>query len=218
VSSIELVSMESRAEEQMAPVLARAAAFVVKDEQTYLDADSIITEIRGKVKALEPELSPTKESATRAWKAAVALWKKYIEDPLEACKTLDRKRYAWKKAEDRKREEEAEKIRRDEQKRQEAERLELATRMEAAGMKEQAEKVLDAPVAPVQVAPAVRVEKPEGQSHIELWQGRVVDPDLVPRELCSPDPVKINKKAKMLKGKAVDPGIIYEDVGSVRRR
>ena len=217
MSSIELVSMESKAEEQMAPVLEKATAFVVKDEQTYLDADSIITEIRGKVKALEPELSPTKEAATRAWKAAVALWKKYIDDPLEACKTLDRKRYAWKKAEDRKREEEAERVRREEFKRQEAERLALAERMEAAGMKAQAEKVLDAPVAPVQVDPAVRVEKPVGQAHIENWQARVVDATLVPREFLVPDMQALGKYAKLMKGKAKVAGVEFEDVGTVRR-
>ena len=217
MSSIELVSMETKAEEQMAPVLARASAFVVKDEQTYLDADSIITEIRGKVKALEPELSPTKEAATKAWKAAVALWKKYIDDPLEACKTLDRKRYSWKKAEDRKHEEEAERVRREELKLQEAERLALAERMEAAGMKAQAEKVLDAPVAPVQVAPAVRVEKPVGQAHIENWQARVVDATLVPREFLIPDMQALGKYAKLMKGKAKVAGVEFEDVGTVRR-
>ena len=217
MSNIELVSMETKAEEQMAPVLARAAAFVVKDEQTYLDADSIITEIRGKVKALEPELSPTKEAATRAWKAAVALWKKYIDDPLEACKTLDRKRYAWKKAEDRKREEEAERIRREEQKRQEAERLALAERMEAAGMKEQADRVLEVPVAPVQAPPVARVEKPVGQAHIENWQARVVDATLIPREFLMPDMQALGKYAKLMKGKAKVAGVEFEDVGTVRR-
>ena len=217
MSSIELVSMESRAEEQMAPVLARASAFMVKDEQTYLDADSIITEIRGKVKALEPELSPTKEAATKAWKAAVALWKKYIDDPLEACKTLDRKRYAWKKAEDRKREEEAERVRREEFKRQEAERLALAERMEAAGMKEQADKVLDAPVAPVQAPTVVRVEKTAGQQQIENWQVASIQEHLLPREYLMADMVKINKAVKLMKGKTNIPGVSVQDVGTVRR-
>lgn len=85
-------------------------------------------------------------------------------------------------------------------------------------MVEQATSILDAPSAPVDVPEPVKVQVSQGQTMIELWQGRVVDPDLVPRELCSPDPVKIGKKAKMLKGKASDPGIIYEDVGSSRRR
>jgi hypothetical protein len=216
-NAIELVDMESKVEAEMAPILKRAAAYVVQDEQSYLDADLVIKTIREKVKALEPELAPMKETATRAWKAAVAFWKKYIDDPLEACKTLDRKRYAWKKAEDAKRAEEAERLRREEQRKAAQEKLELATRLEAAGMKEQAEKVIDAPIAPTTVAAPVAVEKPIGQTIIENWQARIVDPDAVPREYCTPDTVKINKYAKLMKGKAVIPGVVFEDVGTVRR-
>lgn len=217
-TSIELVNIESKAEQEMSAIMVKAAAFVVQDEQTYVDADQIITEVRGKVKALEPELQPMKETATRAWKAAVALWKKYIDDPLEACKTLDRKRYAWKKAEDRKREEEAEALRRAEEKKAADAKLELAARMAEAGMKEQAEKVLDAPVAPVSVPEPVKVEAPRGQSNVENWQVRVVDESLLPREYMTPDLVALGRYARLMKGKASVPGVVFEDVGSVRRR
>jgi coenzyme F420-reducing hydrogenase alpha subunit len=202
----------------MAPIMKAATSFIVSTEQEYLDADTIIATIRQKVKAREEEFLPGKELATKTWKWHVALWKKYIDDPLEACKTLDRKRYAWKKAEDAKRAAEAERLRREEQKKAEEEKLALAERLETAGMKEQAEKVLDAPVAPTTVAAPVKVEKVQGQSMIENWQGRIVDPDLVPRELCSPDPSKISKKAKLMKSRASDPGIVYEDVGTTRRQ
>lgn len=216
--TIGMVDIEKKAESEMAPVLARAAAFMVNSEETYAAADSIIIEVKGKVEKLKEELSPAKEAATRSWKAMTALWKKFVDEPLEACKTLDRKRYAFQQAENRKRQEAAETLRREEEKKQAEEKLKLAERMEAAGMSKQAEAVLDAPLAPVKVAEPVKVEKPEGQSYIPNWQGRVVNPDLVPRELCSPDSSKISKKAKMLQGKASDPGIVYEDIGTVRRR
>ena len=216
--AIGLVDMEAKAEQEMAPVLARAREFAVTNQQSYEAADSIIAEVRIKVKDRELELGPAKEAATKSWQAMNAIWKKFVTDPLEACKTLDRKRYSWKKSEDDRRAREAEELRKAEERKQAEERLKLAERMEAAGMKDQADAILDAPAAPVSVPEPVKVEKPDGQAHIELWQGRVVDPDLVPRELCSPDPVKIGKKAKMLKGKASDPGIVYEDVGSIRRR
>jgi hypothetical protein len=215
-NTIELV--ESKAEQEMSAIMSKAAAFVVNDEQTYVDADQIINEVRGKVKVLEPELQPMKETATRAWKAAVALWKKYIDDPLEACKTLDRKRYAWKQAEDRKRAAEAERLRQIELKKQADERLALATRMAEAGMAEQADKIIDAPAAPVEVAAPVKVDKPEGQSYVENWQATVVDASLVPRDFLMPDMVAIGKYAKLMKGKASMPGVKFEDVGSVRRR
>jgi hypothetical protein len=85
-------------------------------------------------------------------------------------------------------------------------------------MKEQAEKVLDAPVAPVSVPDAVKVEAPRGQSNLENWQARVVDADLIPREYLIPDLVGLGKYAKLMRSKASVPGVVFEDVGSVRRR
>jgi hypothetical protein len=216
--STELSVIERKAEQEMSAIMVKASAFVVNNEKTYAAADQIIAEVRGKVKMLEVELGPPKEAATNAWKAMVALYKKYIDDPLDACKTLDRKRYAWKKAEDNRRAEEAEAVRRAEQKRIADEKLALAARMEEAGMKEQAAAVLDAPIASVAVAEPVKVEKPEGQVIIENWQARVVDADAVPRAFCSPDAVKLGRYAKLMKGKASVAGVVFEDVGTVRRR
>lgn len=178
--AIGVVDMERKAEAEMAPVLARARDFAVMDQMSYEAADSIIAEVRIKVKDRETELGPAKEAATKSWQAMNAIWKKFVVDPLEACKTLDRKRYAWKKAEDDRRAREAEALRREEERKQAEEKLKLAERLEAAGMKDQADAALNAPTAPVSVPEPVKVEKPEGQAHIELWQGRVVDPDLVP--------------------------------------
>ena len=217
-NAIELVNMEAKAEADMAPVLQRARDFAVTDMLSYEAADSIIAEVRIKVKDREIELGPAKEAATKSWQAMNAIWKKFVVDPLEACKTLDRKRYAWKKAEDDRRAQEAEKLRRAEELRQANERLELASRMEAAGMKEQAEKIIDAPAASVNVPEPVKVAKVEGQSNVENWQARVVDEKLIPREYLTPDLVKLGKLAKLMKGKASVPGVAFEDVGSVRRR
>lgn len=217
-TSIELVNMEQKAEAEMAPVLKRARDFAVTDQMSYEAADSIIAEVRIKVKDRELELAPAKEAATKSWQAMNAIWKKFVVDPLEACKTLDRKRYAWKKAEDDRRAREAETLRRAEEKRLADERLELAARMEAAGMKEQAEQIIDAPAAPVDVPAPVKVEAPRGQTNVENWQVATVQEELLPWEYLCADMVKINKVVKLMKGKTAIPGVTVEDVGSVRRR
>ena len=215
---IELVDMEKKAEQEMAPVLARARDFAVVDVQSYEMADSIIAEVRIKVKDREVELGPSKESTTKAWQAMNALWRKYITEPLDACGVLDRKRTAWKRAEDNRREHEAEEIRQAELKKQADERLALAARMEAAGMVEQAEKIIDAPVAPVNVPEPAKVETPKGQTIIDHWVARIIDPDRVPREFCEPSQVKLNKLATMMGRKAVCEGVVFENVGIVRRK
>ena len=217
-NAIELVNMESKAEAEMAPVMQRARDFAVTDQMSYEAADSIIAEVRIKIKDRELELGPSKEAATRSWKAMNDLWRKFITEPLEACRMLDQKRTAWKRKEDAKRQAEADRIRREEEKKQADERLALAQRMEAAGMAEQAEQILDAPAAPVNVPEPVRVDTPKGQTIIANWKARIIDPDLVPREYCVPDQVKINKVVKLMKGKTAIPGVTVEDVGSIRRR
>ena len=213
-----MTAIEKRAESEMAPVLQRARDFLVTDGLSYEAADSIIAEVRIKVKDRELELAPAKEAATKSWQAMNAIWKKFVVDPLEACKTLDRKRYAWKKAEDDRRAREAETLRRAEEKRLADERLELAARMEAAGMKEQAEQIIDAPAAPVDVPAPVKVETPKGQTIIDHWVARIIDPDRVPREFCEPSQVKLNKLATMMGRKAVCEGVVFENVGIVRRK
>ena len=160
--AVELVEVEKKIEAEMMPLITRAQAFVVRDEQTYLDADIIASEVKAKIEERKIELLPGKELATKTWKYHVALCKKYIDDPLEVIKILDRKRYAWKKAEDAKRAAQAEEIRQEairlqeEERRKEAARiaaeakakadeaLATAERLRAANMAEQADAVMEA--------------------------------------------------------------------------
>jgi len=211
-----ILEIEKKAGE-MIPLIDKARAFVVASEQTYIDANLIAAQIVEQVKEREKELLPPKETATKTWKAMCALVKKYIDEPKEIVTILDRKRYAWKKEEDRKREEEAERLRKEAEKKQEEERLALAERLESNGMKEQANEVLDAPMSPVEIPAAISVVKPAGQANIENWQATVANAELVPREWCAPDLVKIGKYAKMMKGEAKILGVVFQDVGTVRR-
>lgn len=215
-TNLELTNLEDRAEKAMSPIMERALAYQVVDEVTYLDADVVIREIRRLVAEREKELLPPKEAATRAWKAMCALVKKYIDDPLEACKTLDRKRYSWKKLEDKRRADEAEAARKAEQRRLDDEKLKLAERLEGVGMNEQAKAVLDAPIAASEVQ-AVKVAVAEGQVNVENWQAIIVNPELVPREFCSPDQVKLNRYAKLMKAAGAVAGVEFKDIGTVRR-
>jgi hypothetical protein len=216
-NAIELVNLEDKASKAMSSVLEKANAFVIKDEVSYNNADALISEVRSLVEARKEELGPTKDAATKTWQAACALWKKFVTDPLEVCKTLDRKRYQWKKAENERLAMEAEEARKAEQAKAAEERLAVATRLEAAGMKEQAEKVLNAPVAATGIV-ATQISKPVDQVEVENWQAQITDPEKVPREFCIPDLVKLNKFAKMTKGMALVPGVTFTDIGTVRRR
>lgn len=192
--AIGMVDIEKKARAEMMPLMERAEAFKVVDERSYLDADAIATDIKAKVKEREKELLPGKELATKTWKYHVALCKKYIDDPLEAIKLLDRKRYAWKKEEERKRAEEAERARLKaaaeareaqhieaqriaaEAKAKADEALATAERLRKANMVEQAEEVLS----------AAGLEETKGIQQAQA----VMD---APVHVTVPEPVKIAK-------------------------
>ena len=215
--AVNVMEIEERAGKEMLPLITRARAFMVVSMQTYDDADVIATEIKEKVKDREIELLPPKEAVTKAWKAMCALVKKYIDDPKEIVTILDRKRYAWKKEEDRKRVAEADRLRREEEQKQADALLVLAERLESNGMAEQADEVLSAPREAVVTPEIIPVAKPAGQVNVENWQATLVNADLVPREWCMPDMVRIGKYGKMMKAEAKIEGVAFEDVGSVRR-
>lgn len=69
-----------------------------------------------------------------------------------------------------------------------------------------AQKAPNAP-ALAQAVVAVDVAPPAGVSVRELWDFEILDPEAVPRSLCSPDPVKIRAHLKQLPTSAQAPNL-----------
>jgi hypothetical protein len=72
--------------------------------------------------------------------------------------------------------------------------------------------------AMVQVASAVETHLPKGMHQIEHYSFQINSPDLVPREFCSPDPVKIRAHAQRYGTSMPIPGVtIWPDDTMVQR-
>lgn len=213
----ELTAIEQKASAEIVPLIEKVKAVVIRNEAEYIAANQLVLRAREVIAVSQAEIQPVKEANTKAWQASNALWKKYVSDPLDIVTALDRRAYQWRKAEEKRIADENEKARREAERAQEEERLKVAEKLEDLGMKEQAEAVLDAPAAPVKIAEQVAPTKAVGTVAVENWQARIVDADAVPREYCSPDTVKIGRYAKLMKGKASIPGVVFEDIGTVRR-
>ncbi len=204
-------------EKEMTPLIELVRTFIIKDESTYLLASEIAGEMKRKIEERRKELEPPKQSAWKSYQDAQALYKKYVENPLELVKALDRRAYQWQNAEKEKVKAETERLRKEAEKKQEDDRLALAERLESSGMTEQADEVLSAPMEAIVIQQSAPIARPAGQTNVENWQATIVNADLVPREWCCPDTVKIGKYGKVMKGEARIEGVKFEDVGSIRR-
>ena len=114
---------------------------------------------------------------------------------------------------ERKRQEEEAKRAR-EAKEEEDRRLAKAVELENAGKPQEAEAVLDAPVAqaPKHAAPTARPAAVSGVRVQTKWKWRFVDESKVPREYLQVDEVAIGKVVRAMKGNTSIPGIeAYED-------
>jgi len=86
-------------EKEMMPLIERVRTFIIKDEPTYLLASEIAGEMKRKIEERRKELEPPKQSAWKSYQDAQVLYKKYVENPLELVKALDRRAYQWQNAE-----------------------------------------------------------------------------------------------------------------------
>lgn len=220
-----LVAERAEIENEVSPVVAAAQSLVVNDATSYTQAMELGKVISVRIKMVWEKLGPTRKKTDEAHKEAVRAMD-YFLDPLEAAKKLlSGRAYTWQKAEEERKRKEAEEARclAEEEaaaKRQAEEdaRLAAAERLSNAGMKEQAEEMLETPIE-VEVeevaAPAPKITV-LGTSTLENWQGRVINANLIPREYMIPDLVKLRKDTKILKGETRIPGWEVWDVGTTR--
>lgn len=222
-----MVAERTEIENEISPIVAAAQNLVVVDSASYTAAMELGKTVSAKIKWIEEKLAKGKKAAHESWQEWVKLEREGI-GPLETIKKLISGRtYAWQKAEEDRKRKEADEARRlaDEEaaakrKIEEDARIAAAERLSQAGMKEQADEMLETPVE-IEVeevaAPAPKV-KVQGASMRENWQGKVVNENLIPREYMTPDLVKLNRITKALKGETRIPGWEVSDVGTVAFR
>jgi vancomycin resistance protein YoaR len=216
--SMELVKIEEQQIEavraEIAPVLAAARAIEVTDEPSHLRALDLAMECTKRQRKVEETWCESREMAHKAWKTITETIASFTKPLAEAAKICNQKAYAWKRAEDERRQIEAQRIERENAKKVEDERLRQAEALAKAGKPALADAVLE---QPIEVRPVVaeEVAKPAGVSYRENWQYTIVDEAVLPREFLMPDESKIGKVVKAMKAATKIPGIKVWDAGTM---
>jgi len=220
-----MVAERIEIENEVNPVVAAAQSLVVNDATSCTQALELGKACSAKIKLVEDTLGPAKRKTREAYQEVMRVMNSFI-DPLEAAKKLlSGMAYKWQKAEEERKRKEAEEARRlaDEEaaakrKVEEDARLVAAERLSNAGMKEQADEMLETPIV-VEVeevaAPAPKV-KVKGTSTQENWQFEIEDVTRIPRLYMTPDLVKIGKLVKALKGETNIDGVRVYDIGTTK--
>jgi hypothetical protein len=203
-------------------VVSQAHQLTVDTPEDYEMACSFLTLVATRKKQVGETFDPIVQKAHATWKEAIAQREKFINPLLEAESYVKAKVTTWRMEEERKRRAEEDRLSEIARNEREEAAIAEATQLEANGEKELAAMVLEdaasAP-APVVIAPPT-VPKQEGIAKKTTWKFRIVNAALIPRELMSPDEVKIGAIVRSQKNLAKIPGVqVYpEESVSVRSR
>lgn len=211
-----ILTSEAREVENVALTIPELAnALRVTDTVQYVKAGELWKNIKALRDRVASSFNPIIEKAHAAHKEALAK-KAEVDKPLEtaqrtvkgAMEAYDREQEAVRQAEERRLREIARKI---EEEKLLQEAIEAESTMKAAGMtkeevQEETTKIIDLPayVPPVVVPKAI--PKIEGVSFREIWKVRIVNEKLLPRDMMTPDLIKLGALARALKGQFSMPG------------
>lgn len=179
--------------------LARAESLAILNQAGLDQAAAFLRDVKDLRAKVDDAYDGIIRKAHEAHKEAIATKRRY-SDPLDRVeRILKDKIGSFQLAEARKREEERRRLEEAARQEEERKRLEAAIEMEKQGDKAAASALLEAPLPPptVYVPPA---PKAEGVTTRMEWTFEIVNPHLVPREYCEPDPVKIRAFVRAVGG------------------
>ena len=204
-STIETKEIEKQSES----AITAAQDLTISSNDEYVRAG----ELRDSLKAIEKQIDNTFdhliESAHKHHKSLVSEKKKHSE-PIDIARGIIKKKlFAWEDEQERLRLAEEDRLRKEAQKKAEDDALAAA---EAAGSKEEAQAILDAPVSAPTVVVPKSIPKVTGHTRRMVKKFRIVNEALIPRQYLTPDTVKIGGVVRSLGTVANIPGIeVYEE-------
>jgi len=207
------VMVLSRAEERQAEITQGAETIVVRDAESYRVASQMRKGIAGMVDEIRAAFRPIIKAAHAAWQEALAKEKSYLRPWADADERL-RAKVAGYLIEEKRKADEAEAGRQAalrEKARIQQEMIAKAVAADQAGKRAEASRILDLGAKQeleLKVPPPAPAPRPSESTHLRTyWRFRITDPDLVPRNFCSPDEKKIDGVVQLMKDKHGIPGV-----------
>lgn len=204
-------------------VIVKANSFKITSQEDYVQAVEFGKGIKKMIDEVNQTFEKPIDLAHKAHKSMVAARNKHL-NPLEGAIDIMRRitglwvqeqkkiaDAAAKKAQ-AEADAEAERVRQADLKKKEDERLTQAVELEKLGFKQEADAVLDAPIAAAPVATQVvytapAVEKVAGVSYRPKYEFEIVDINLIDRKFLMVDEVKIRKMVNALGAEFKEAGI-----------
>lgn len=187
-------------------IIEQGKAVVIKSSDDYTKAGSLWTTIKGIMKQVDESFDPIISKAHQAHKEAVAQ-KAKIYDPLKSAYVYVKKVMSdYDAAKEKERQAEEARIREIARREEEERLLQEAISAEASGNKEEAAAIIEEPVYVAPVVLKKEVPKVQGMSFREVWKVRITNEKLLPREMLTPDLVKLGQMARAMKGQFKVPG------------
>lgn len=227
VVSINEIEKLNNALKDSTDVINLSRTLVVKNQETYDAGYKLGKSIKLLIEDIKGDCEPICKLSNELHKKAVAMRDKHLKPVLGARDLVARKMNTWHAEQERKRQEakrkEKERLEKDEENR----RLKEAEKLEAQGLTEAAEEILEEPIITPPPSESFRVkryevEKPKGLSHASVWTYDMIDVSKLKREYMIPDEVKIGKLVRAAHKdaeKIVGEGAIRAwDKGSTRIR
>lgn len=203
-------------EAQAKTALGQVKALVINSAESYAAAATSRNDLLGREKQWHTKLKPICESTDRAHKEATALYRLIVTDGFkEAARIIKQKMIAYDQEQKRLAEKKQIELERQEKERAEQEALEVAELLEAAGAREEAEKVLSEPIKGAPVSVKAGTPKVEGFSYRTNYSAKVTDlpalaraavAGLVPIQAIQGNEAFLNQQARALKDAFNYPG------------
>lgn len=202
---------EKQIEERALALPEQARTLKVVDNETLVQADNFLTELKTFSKEVKAYYRPDIDQANALHKSLLTKLNTVLAPLVEAEGLLKPQIAAYTAAQERKRQAEEARLRREQEKAEEERRLQEAEAAEAAGDHEEAAAIIEEPIftPPPVVAPSTPKIKASVRT---LWRWRMKNPNLIPREYLMVDEKKINGVVTSLKSATKIPGIeVYPD-------
>lgn len=160
---------------ELAPLVARAKAFEVRDVESHAEALTVIRRFRAGEKGIEDHFARAKKAASDAHKELVRSIAALVGPIADARSILNAKADAYEREERRKAGEEQRRLQAEARKQEEERALMAAIEAEAAGDSQESAAILEQPVSVPVVTVAPAIAKVEGVSTRVLWSAEVTD-------------------------------------------
>jgi len=185
----------------------QAQALKIVSNETYQQAGTMLTQIKGLRRKIQDVFKPMKDAATKAHRAVLEQERQADAPLVQAERILKPALSAWDTAQEQARRVEEQRLQELARKQEEERKLAEAVALEQAGDNKASEQVMAEPVVAPPVVVARTVPKVQGVSFTERWQFEIVDADKIPRVYLKPDEVKIGAYVRAMKSEALIPGV-----------